>query len=99
MHGTNVLESITSTTTPSTDKPWELFARITFRTVGTNGTVISKIKLTQDTTANMEAVTTPTAIDTTITNTVYIQLTPSANANSLTLQQGRTLCIDMVPGQ
>jgi hypothetical protein len=99
LHGTNVLETITSTTTPSTDKPWELFARITFRTVGTNGTAISKIKLTQDTTVNMEAVTTPTTIDTTITNTVYIQLTPSANANSLTLQQGRTLCIDMVPGQ
>ena len=99
LHNTNILIATTSTVSTASSKPWELMARLTFRSTGTNGQVMAKLRLTQDNTANMDALAAAATIDTTITNTITVQMTPSANGNSWTLQQGRTLCIDMVPGQ
>lgn len=92
-NGTNLLAT-TSTVTASTAKPWECVFVATAISVGTNGTLEANAKLTQDTTANMDALAAPVAIDTTLTNTFTVTVQWSATgANSLQLNQGFTECI------
>lgn len=88
------LLTTTSTTSPSTAKPWEVMWVTTVITNGASGQLEASARLTQDATANMDALTAPVSIDTTLTNSFQITIQWDATgANSLRVNQGYTECV------
>lgn len=93
-HGTNVLATTQSTSTPSSAKPWESLFMITILSTGTNATCYSSARLIQDTSNNMDALPGVDTFDSTQDNSFSMTVQwDSTGANSLMLRQGFTECI------